>query len=110
MSQKKDEPPDFDKTMALISEWLDRGGLIDIGDHLKVYRAERNISRRDCLYMLRNGWFSWPPEWDDQRGNWVFHVGGEDLDGELLELLFVIKYARGTFKFITAKPLYRKEG
>ena len=94
----------FEEVLALIDEWLARGGGINLGWHLPNDRPWRNVTRRDCLHILKNGYLSWPAEWDTEYENEIYHMCCRDLDDELLEIVFRFDYDNGTIRFITAKP------
>lgn len=104
MNKTRKQPLSFQEVLDLIDEWLKRGGDISLGHHLPKDRPWRNISRRDCLYVIENGYLSWPPETDSEYGNDVYHICRRDLDDELLEIVFYFDFENGIIRVITAKP------
>jgi hypothetical protein len=84
-----------EKVVDYIKGWLKQDGPIRIDPHLKVDRSFRNVSTRDCKYVLSTiseQSLHWPPEWDEKHGKYVLHVVGTDLDGEPVEMLFNIYF------------------
>jgi hypothetical protein len=82
-----------------IRSWIEQDGPIRIDAHLKVDRKFRNVSTRDCKYVLTNvreESIEYPPKWDKKHQNHVLHVHGTDLDGESVEMLCVIDFENFT--------------
>ena len=82
-----------------IANWKKQRGRLRIDAHLKLDRAQRNVSIRDCDYVPTTATeksLQWPPEWDNKHQNHVLHIKSVDLDDEAVELLFVIDSANFT--------------
>lgn len=82
-----------------IARWIEQKGPIRIDAHLKIARSFRNVSIRDCKHVLTTATLDtlqWPPEWDEKHQNHVLHIKGTDLDGEPVEMLFVIDFENFT--------------
>jgi hypothetical protein len=78
-----------------IRGWLEQDGPIRIDPHLKVDRSFRNVSTRDCKYVLSTvteDSLQWPIEWDETHRKYVLHISGTDLDGQPVEMLFNIYF------------------
>ena|SRR5258707_8688558 len=78
-----------------IASWKEQKGPLRIDPHLKVDRAFRDVSTRDCEYVLTAATvesLQWPPEWDEKHQNHVLHINSTDLYGEAVELLFRIDF------------------
>lgn len=76
-----------------IAEWKRQKGPLRVDKHLWLERANRNVTNRDCEYVLTTATVSslqWPPKWDERHKNHVLRINSIDLDGELVGLLFVI--------------------
>ena len=80
-----------------IANWKRQKNPLRIDPHLKVDRAFRNVSIRDCDYVLTtdtNKTIQWPPEWDEKHQIHVLHIESIDLDGQRVELLFYIDFSQ----------------
>jgi hypothetical protein len=89
-----------------IVSWHKQGNPLRIDPHLNRDRAYRNVTTRDCKYMLINdleNTLQWPPEWDSNHQNHVLHIKGEDLDGREAELVFRIDSENARIVAITWK-------
>jgi hypothetical protein len=89
-----------------VISWEEQGNPLRIDPHLKYDRAFRNVSMRDCKYVLTKdieNSLQWPPEWDSKHQNHVLHIKGEDLDGREVELIFRIDFRNATIIVITWK-------
>jgi len=78
-----------------IRDWLRQDGPIRIDPHLKEDRAFRNVTTKDCKYVLSTvteDSLQWPPEWDERHQKYVLHIVGTDLDNEPVEMLFNIYF------------------
>ena len=85
--------------VGYIASWKKQGGRLRIDPHLKVDRAFRNVSIRDCDYVLTTdtaNTLQWPPEWDEKHRNHVLHIKSIDLNGESVEMLFWIDFQNFT--------------
>lgn len=88
-----------EEVVDYIASWKKQKGPLRLDPHLKIDRPERNVSIRDCDYVLTTdtaNTLQWPPEWDEKHNNHVLHIISTDLDGEPVELLFVINFQRFT--------------
>lgn len=76
-----------------IGNWKKQGGRLRIDKHLWRDRANRNVTIRDCDYVLTTATttsLQWPPEWNGKHHNHVLSINSTDLEGEVVKLLFVI--------------------
>ena len=104
MTQQEEEERKFflaskEETVDYIANWKKQGGRLRIDPHLKVDRVFRNVSIRDCDYVLTTdtaNTLQWPPEWDERHNNHVLHIKSIDLDGESVEMLFRIDFPNFT--------------
>lgn len=103
MHQENVPPPSFEEIVRLLESWEKNGGSIRLSLHLKYDRAYRNVSIRDCRYVLATGILCWPPEWDDARQNWVYRMAGDDLDDSRLEVVFALDLTNMRIIVITGK-------
>jgi hypothetical protein len=106
MSQEKLPPLSKSETEEYVRNWKKNGIQVRLSFHLKVERAYRNISIRDCEDILTTGDLLWPPLWDEEYLNFVYKIVGDDLgsDDARLELVFCIEFETATIKVITGKP------
>ena len=82
-----------------LANWKQQRGPIRIDKHLWKERANRNVTIRDCEYVLTTATaksLQWPPEWDAKHRNHVLHIISTDLEGASVELLFIIDSANFT--------------
>ncbi len=103
MSQEKIPHLSFDEVVSYLDRWEKLGGTIRLSTHLKYDRAYRNVSIRDCRYVLTTGILCWPPEWDESYQNWVYDIGGHDLDDSWLRPIFTIDLENMRIIIITGK-------
>jgi hypothetical protein len=98
--KQKDFPLQSAKDVVeYIRNWIEQDGPIRIDAHLKIDRKFRNVSTRDCKYVLAavtEASLEYPPERDEKHRNHVLHIHGTDLDGEAVELLCVIDFKNFT--------------
>ncbi len=89
-----------EEVVDYIANWKKQKNPLRIDPHLKIDRAFRNVSIRDCDYVLTtdtDNTLQWPPEWDEKHRNHVLHIKGIDLDGQpSVELLFYIDFRNAT--------------
>ena len=82
-----------------LASWAKQDNPLRIDPHLKIDRDFRNVSNRDCKYVLTTATVNtlqWPPEWDEKHRNHVLHIKSIDLDEREVELLFVIDFKNAT--------------
>jgi hypothetical protein len=91
------EPEFFLKTaddvVTYLADWKRQKGRLRVDKHLWRDRANRNVTDRDCEYVLTTATVNslqWPPVWNAKHQNHVLRIDSFDLDGEAVSLLFVI--------------------
>jgi hypothetical protein len=88
-----------EEVVEYIASWKKQKNPLRIDPHLKIDRAYRNVSIRDCDYVLTTdtaNTLQWPPEWDEKHQNHVLHIKSTDLDDQTVELLFYIDFRNAT--------------
>lgn len=78
-----------------------------IDPHLKIDRAFRHVTMRDCDYVLTSATvesLQWPPEWDEKHQNHVLHIQATDLDEKSVEMLFCVDFENATIVVFNWKP------
>jgi len=92
---------DKKEVVDYIRSWVEQNGRFRLDPHLKIDRDFRQVSIRDCKYVLSTATvdsLQWPPEWDEKHQNHVLHINSFDLDGEPVEMLFVIDFENFTIR------------
>lgn len=95
MAQEEFPLKSAEEVIEYIANWKKDRCPLRLDPHLTRDRAYRNVTNRDCDYVLTNATpqsLRWPPEWDEKHQNYVLHIRGVDLFEKGVELLFTIDF------------------
>jgi len=76
-------------------------GQITWKPHMKQRMEERNISIRDVLAIIDGGRINDEPEYDEEHGNYEYHIIGRDVEGKKRTLIVGIDENEETLELIT---------
>jgi len=86
MKQKKIRPPKVSNLLKFIRECIDSGRYRSCL-HLEQREVERNITRREVLYVLKTGFHEQKEDdFDEVYNNWHYAVRGKSLDDRDLRI------------------------